>query len=193
MKFIIDFYDNVVLEDIQLYLSSINGSVIKTYNNFTKTYLIETETQIVESNLIQSYSRDDDQSISLLTQFVSLNAGWAKDLIASENIDLDINSEADWWKIYSLKYPNFSSSNHINRKGADVKVYILDSGIKLDHPEFSNRDVSNLWSFNNNYDDNNGHGTAIASIISGNNCGITNSKLRSVKIFDQDIDRKSVV
>lgn len=187
MKFIIDFYDNTTLEEIQFYLSSINGSIIKTYNNFTKTYLVETETQIIESNLVQSYIRDDDKSISLLNHTVSFNSQWAKDRTDSESITLDVMSDNDWWKVYSLKYPNFNSDNNINRKGSDIKVYILDSGIKTNHPEFINRDVSNLWSFNDNFDDQKGHGTAIGSIISGNTCGITNSKLRSVKIFDQGI------
>jgi hypothetical protein len=62
----------------------------------------------------------------------------------------------------------------------------MDSGILHTHSEFTNADINFLYTINDNYTDNNGHGTAIASVIVGQTCGITSSKLKIVKIFEQN-------
>jgi hypothetical protein len=66
----------------------------------------------------------------------------------------------------------------------------LDSGIETTHNEFTNRKVNNLWSFNNDFTDKKGHGTAIAGVIVGNTVGISDATVKSVKIFDPDTPTK---
>jgi subtilisin family serine protease len=62
-------------------------------------------------------------------------------------------------------------------------VYIVDSGITANHPEFVGVNVENVYSYDGTFDDINGHGTAIASIIGGNTCSLANSDIKVVKIF----------
>jgi hypothetical protein len=64
---------------------------------------------------------------------------------------------------------------------------LLDSGIKLDHPEFEGADIECLYSLTNDFVDRKGHGTALASVIVGKTCGITNAKLKVVKLFDTEV------
>jgi subtilisin family serine protease len=70
-------------------------------------------------------------------------------------------------------------------KGEGVDVYILDTGIQLDHREYQGRAYS-LWDFVNNKQsawDDQGHGTHIAAIIGGNKLGVAPKvRMYSVKV-----------
>jgi subtilase-type proteinase RRT12 len=67
--------------------------------------------------------------------------------------------------------------------GKDVNVYLVDSGIKADHPEFEFSNIVNLYSHNDSFDDDTGHGTGVASVIIGKTLGIsTEATLKNVKI-----------
>jgi len=77
--------------------------------------------------------------------------------------------------------------------GAGVNAYILDSGIKLSHRQFSNADGSGnratldadfVWWDGQNGNDCTGHGTAVASVLGGRNFGVAKGvRLHGVRIF----------
>ncbi|MDB4171117.1 S8 family peptidase [Polaribacter sp.] len=122
-------------------------------------------------------------------------------LLSPATNDADIDMELGW---------------DIEQGEQSIIVAVLDSGIKLDHPEFSGRlwtnpnetlngidddnngyiDDINGWDFANNDDDptdDHGHGTNVTGIIganSNNNLGYSgidlNCKLMIVKILDQN-------
>lgn len=86
----------------------------------------------------------------------------------------------------SYYYPNVEN-------GAGVNVYILDSGIRLSHREFSNPDGSGNrasldvdfvnWDGQNG-NDCTGHGTAVAGVVGGNTFGVAKgARLHAVRIF----------
>lgn len=67
------------------------------------------------------------------------------------------------------------------------EVYLIDSGVNWNHAEFANADYANFWKAPAfaNFDDEVGHGTAIASAIFGTNVGIAKTvKVLSCKIAD---------
>jgi len=67
--------------------------------------------------------------------------------------------------------------------GSGVSIYLVDSGINHSHPEFETANIVNLYSYNENFDDEIGHGTAIGSVIVGKTLGIsTDAILKNVKI-----------
>lgn len=68
--------------------------------------------------------------------------------------------------------PNYT----YNRTGKDVAVYVMDSGIRIDHDEFAGRDISTVFSYDGlDYGgdvDGPDHGTMAASCAAGNEHGI---------------------
>lgn len=70
------------------------------------------------------------------------------------------------------------------------ELYIVDSGIDFNHPEFDyigleKENFYTLPRYNNNFTDERGHGTAVASMAVGKNLGIArHCKLCNVKIGD---------
>lgn len=67
--------------------------------------------------------------------------------------------------------------------GSGSVVYLVDIGIDATHPELSNADIVNLWSYNNDFTDSLGHGTAMASVIVGETLGVVkDATLKVVKI-----------
>ena len=110
----------------------------------------------------------------------------------TEDTTLDPTSAAGQWhrirvaSSYRPLLPSYSlhEANYLSKP----EVYIMDTGINFDHPEFSNpaTEKENFYTlpvFNGNFSDDVGHGTAVASMVAGVNLGITpHVKLRNVKI-----------
>lgn len=78
--------------------------------------------------------------------------------------------------------------------GNGKTVYLLDSGINANHTEFTNGTVTNLWSaYGSDYDDSVGHGTAVGSLIIGDNIGTAkDATLMNVKLYDSVAGETSV-
>lgn len=188
MKFLIDFKAETLDADISAYLQQHGCTVLKEWNNFDKIFLVEATQMPPESAITDRVTEENHLAISPL-EVISLNPyfGTHRDP-AKETITIDINDTKDWWKNYSRGQPEFTeATTTIQRQGKNISVYIMDSGIEASHPEFVNADITNIYSVTpNEFGDRNGHGTAIASVIAGQTCGVTQSKLKIVKIFDPD-------
>lgn len=75
---------------------------------------------------------------------------------------------------------------HNQNTGNDVEVYVIDSGININHEELNHNSIM-LKDFTNDKDmiDYNGHGTHVAGIIGGYKYGVAkNVKIFGLKVFD---------
>jgi hypothetical protein len=182
-QYIIDFVNSATDTDINEYLISFGATIVKSFNAFEKVVLVECLDTPPDSDLVEHIKDDDDHTnhIKLLTtipiQTPSLSTEGSK--------TVNISDQKDWWKVYSgsvvdLDAPSFQ----LPLSGAGSIVYLLDSGIEADHPEFEDADIEYLYSLTDDFVDRKGHGTALASVIVGKTCGITNAKLKVVKLFD---------
>jgi hypothetical protein len=187
MKYIVDFKNSLSNEDITNHISSLNGTIVKTFSQFEKIYVVEfPESLTFDSNFHTNISLDENNPIALLSTTVISNGGF--DMNSLPTVQISTSSQQDWWKNFVLRKPQFDVQSYdIPKLGENNVVYVLDSGIKLDHPEFVGRSVSFIHSFNNNFNDTNGHGTAIASVIAGATCGITEATVKAVKIFENGV------
>jgi subtilisin family serine protease len=69
--------------------------------------------------------------------------------------------------------------------GLGVYAYIIDSGIRANHPEFGGRALDVATVFGDNGDDCMGHGTHVAGIVGGKTYGVAKQvRLRGVKVVD---------
>jgi len=189
MKYLVDFHNTVTEVQIQEYLAENSCTVVKEWDNYEKTFLVESENLPATTNLIERIVSDDSVSIRSLDTIV-LNPYWGThNDPTKDNVNITVGLDKDWWKNYSYSNPSFDSGTYsINRLGVNVDIYLMDSGIETSHPEFVNANIVNLYSVNpGNFVDYNGHGTALASAIVGATCGITNSNLKILKITDPSV------
>lgn len=184
MNYILDFKNDVSDEQISNYLSQNNIVVIKTFSHFTKVFLAQTEIIPPKTDIVDHVIEDHDKGISLLETVDIIQPNKTPSM-------LNLGDDKNWWKVASLDNVNFESDSQlINRLGSRVTVYLMDSGVNIAHSEFTNNRVQNLFSFTGDFTDTKGHGTALASVITGNECGISNAIVKSVKIFDVNIATK---
>ena len=181
--YIIDFVNDATDTDINEYLSACGATVIKTFSAFEKVVLVECESEPPANAIVEHIKDDHDHTnhIKLLTtipiEHPTLSDEGSTTVVISE--------QQDWWKVYSGSVVDLDAESfELPLSGAGSIVYLVDSGIKADHVEFADADIENLFSFNEDFVDRKGHGTALASLIVGKTCGITNAKLKVVKLFD---------
>lgn len=167
MRFIIDFKNDATEIDIDAYLSANGCAVAKTYSAFDKVYLVEAPAQPQPNSIVESILDDSASAIDLLSTMT-----WST------------SSMDDWWKVSSALKPDLNAAAISYEKPVVNSVmYLVDSGVDATHPEFASARISNLFSFNGDFADYNGHGTALASVVVGATCGIVDAPVKSVKIF----------
>lgn len=178
MKYIIDFDDALTLTEVEEYFFENNITKLKQFGTFGNVFLAEAASEPVINDKVLSVLRDDDNSISLLTVEVDL-------VDRSVPTSFDIEDTKNWWKVASINRIDFDNTIHEHMiRGVNSSVYLIDSGIAIDHPEFVGANITLLHTFNGNFVDNKGHGTALASLIVGNTCALSNPSLKVVKLFD---------
>lgn len=188
-QYIIDFVNSATEDDINRYLLGCGATVLKTFSAFDKVVLVECDAEPPVTDIVESVIDDMDHSnhIKLLTNIpIEVPA-----LPTEGEKTVVINEQKDWWKVYSGSTVDLDAETfQLPLSGSGATVYLMDSGIKADHPDFVDADIDLLYSLNDDFVDRKGHGTALASVIVGKTCGITNAKLKVVKIFDKDVPTK---
>lgn len=185
-QYIIDFVNGATEDDINQYLSACGATILKTFSAFEKVVLVECLSEPPADAIVEHIKDDNHHSnhIKLLTT-VSLEHPTLPEEGSKTIVTTD---QKDWWKVYSGSVVDLDAESfQLPLSGAGAIVYMMDSGIKLDHPEFEGADIELLYSLTGDFTDTKGHGTALSSVVVGKTCGITNAKLKVVKIFDKDV------
>jgi hypothetical protein len=139
---------------------------------------------LVELRVINLKSEND--SFSDINGIISVE----EDFLITANAEFDT-----YWhlqRVSKKELPLPSKPNFIT-DGINEIIYLIDSGVNFQCTELSNAitkgNIKNLYSFNENFDDIDGHGTGLASLILGNRVGVSPGVcLKSIKIpFDQQM------
>ena len=180
MHIIIDFKNSVSEEQVQQYLTDHGCTVISTYSAFDKVYLVEAAAVPPITDIVETVKNDEETEIKPMSYPKDEGTQFA-------NVNFSSTDANDWWKMTSVQIPNYSlDTQTYERRGQCAVIYVIDSGADLSHPEFEFASISNLWSFNNDFTDTNGHGTAVASLMCGKNLSIADPIVKVVKIFQAD-------
>ena len=170
MKYIVDIKDTVTDEEFAAWIASGNHIVNHSFDHFKKTYLIETDSEIVPSEIVESVMVDNDST--------------ALKLLLAPTFTVDTTNDDNWWKSIVIHDALSADTPEVYRFGSGYAVYLMDSGVNDTHSDFSNTSIRHLFSHTSTNNDTNGHGTALASLISGTVAGITSAEIVSVKIFE---------
>lgn len=175
MRYVLDFLDQTLDNDIQAYLDQNSITVIKTFDSLGKIYLVEAADSPPETHIVEKVTPD---------QVFDLN------LDQVEYATVPVNDD-NWWKIVSYTGSDVNLDTEvldIPMNPAVYDVYLVDSGVDHAHPEFAGQTITDLFTVTpGDYADTNGHGTALASLITGNTCAISRANVHNVKIVDSQV------
>jgi hypothetical protein len=187
MQYLLDFVNSATEQEVQDYLNTYGCTVLKQWDNFEKIFLVESNSVPPTSALLERFVEEVPLKIKpLLIEGDTNEHFMCHEDPTKPKITINPTDEKDWWKNYTYTTPSFEDGTYtISRLADNINVYIVDSGIEKTHPEFVNANITDLYTVTpGDFGDNKGHGTALASVISGATCGITNAKIKNVKIFD---------
>jgi hypothetical protein len=150
------------------------GASITTNYKMLGSYKVEgTQEQVAAINGLKSSQLEADEVTSNLSIATANNT-----FLKQHGIDA---SGAPAWSPQST--------------GTNAKIYLLDTGINASHNEFGSSTITNLYntSIATGFADTNGHGTAMASLIVGDNIGSSpDATLFNVKMFNEGAGNISV-
>jgi hypothetical protein len=184
-NYLIDFVNTATPQDIDTYLTENKCVILHSFNKLNKVYHISADIHPPITAIVESIINDDLTIIKPLTVIPIIPPTSGGDATVS------LSDEKDWWKVYSINKIEMSAPTvQLPIYGSNTNVYVVDSGIMINHPEFLGKDIELLYSFTDTFADNTGHGTALSSVIIGETCGLTNASLKVVKIFDSSVPTK---
>jgi len=154
-------------------ITNAGATVSSNYNMFGSYKVDGTAEQITAINGLKSSQLEADEVTSNLS-VATVNNSFRK------FAGLDASNNPAW---------NPTST------GTNAKVYLLDTGVNATHNEFGSSTITNLYntSIATGYADSNGHGTAMASLIVGDNLGSSpDATLFNVKMFNEGAGNISI-
>ena len=182
LNYLVDFKDQITESEILAYLETNGCTILKNFQNLKNVYHVSSDNVPPLTDIVEIVTLDDDTSCKLLEAIPVQQTQY------DDDITINVSDDKNWWKVYSLLNVDLSKDSFtVARYGKDTTIYVVDSGIDIAHPEFKGQDVELLYSFTNDFTDTTGHGTALASLMVGNTCGLTDSTVKVVKIFDKNV------
>ena len=171
MKYLIDFKNDTTEATIQQYFTDNTITVIRQFDKLGLVYEVSADSIPPTTDIIEYVVNDEEAPIKLLSR---------------ETVEFASQDDSNWWKLATLDLHDYDKPTITHKLNEHyISVYVVDSGITADHPEFVGVNVENVYSYDGTFNDINGHGTAISSIIGGNTCSLANTDIKVVKIFGE--------
>ncbi|KAJ3206849.1 hypothetical protein HK099_000401 [Clydaea vesicula] len=197
----ISFAEEIIKNDNKNILKIENEEVeIKKNNNFNDDEEKKLKKTVINQSKILHYYKDLPNFQSLAV-FVS-NKGYqafesnpnVEYIQRSTNLKLFGTQFDPWWnlnRIDQVDLPYDNKYTYPEQAGLGITVYVLDTGILSDHPEFEGRASEGLSFVNGTISagakDLNGHGTHCAGVVASKTYGVAkNATVVGLQVVDQD-------
>ncbi|EJW05035.1 hypothetical protein EDEG_00870 [Edhazardia aedis USNM 41457] len=156
-----------------------NKSQSEFYNSFE-------DLKIIDNNFNLSNSPESAEKDSAIAE-VSRDLYFEEKKVG-QNILKQTNSPWGISRISQVKNKNNHTFYYPESAGEGVDVYVIDTGIEIDHPEFEGRAKWGINILEDTLDtDEHGHGTHCAGVIGGKNTGVAKkTNLIAVKVLDKE-------
>ena len=164
------------VEEIPLYENVFKGYYLNNINR--------TEYDLIKKhNDVEIIERDKIVKISFVNHhrrtYLQSNSTWNLHRLISKN------------RIFHFLNGKFNNHHYYYNEmaGKDVDVYIMDSGVKVDHNDFENRAFhgKNFCLNSPSIEDKDGHGTHVAGIVAGSKYGVAKkANIIAVKVIEDD-------
>ncbi|MDP2207795.1 MAG: S8 family serine peptidase [Bacteroidota bacterium] len=169
-SYIVVFKDDVtnVSEKAEQLANQIGGKVKYIYSSALRGFSINVQEQAIKgliNNPNIAYI-EEDQIVSI--SVTQTNATWGIDRVDQRDLPL-------------------STTYNYDQTGSGIDVYVIDTGIRLDHVEFGGRAVTGYDAITSGgtANDGNGHGTHVAGTVGGTTYGIAKGvRLYAVRVLD---------
>ncbi|KAF9763679.1 putative subtilisin-like proteinase 1 [Nosema granulosis] len=154
------------------YVAELSESTVKKLRADSSVQLAEKDRMVKIADykifdIVLNVDEDPNIKVKIKKQY---NAPWGLSRVTG----------IDYFKHHLFLYPSNS--------GQDVDVYVIDTGVAVDHPEFQGRARwgANLVDGSPDKDEN-GHGTHCAGVIASKSFGIAkNANITAIKVLDRD-------
>lgn len=148
----------------QTAITSAGGSITKTYS-FSLTYKVECEP----------------------AEYDAINGKKYGELVSAEKV-VTPAFNTNHLKMMCNKIGETTVTYNAQSSGNGEHVYLLDTGVNTVHDEFSGATVNNLYTnFSTDFNDSDGHGTVMASLIVGQNIGTAkDATLHNVRMMNSN-------
>ncbi|MDQ0482478.1 S8 family peptidase [Guptibacillus hwajinpoensis] len=175
---------NVQAQDKEVYL-------IGFVNEIKHNLILEENVEILKEfeNLSMVKASLSPKSVSILNKSNDI-IFIEKDVeVQGQNLSLPSSIQKSPWGVNKIKADKVHEV--LDKRGDGVKIAVLDTGIDIDHEDLNVYGGTTVLEEGFSYDDDNGHGTHVAGIISAldNEIGVVgvapNSQLYAVKVLDR--------
>ena len=177
------------------FLANLGVKVWEDYSEFPTLYLVHASPEQIEAiksnketKMVETANRHANKFSDVDEVGNIIESGEMDELGGTFAVGKQNLTTYDNWGLGRIDERGKDEPNvyRYEKTGAGVDAYIIDSGV-FEHSDLTGR-VVNLWTGFTIFDDEDGHGTHVASTVAGKRYGVAkNATIYNVKVFDASV------